>query len=397
MRRLVAIFLGLLGGCATLPAGSSPAPVTPYAWAVFDRTGVVRSGASGLADPRTGRALTIADPARIASVSKLVVAIGVMRMVEAGRLDLDADVSVALGWRLRSPAFPDRPISLRQLLSHTSSLTDGVDYAVPLGTEMQSVVMQPAAFDAEHPPGTWFGYANLNYPVIAAVMERAGAERFDRLMARLVLAPLGIDGCFNWTTCSDRAVARAVVLTTPDGAVIRDDLQGRRPDCPVLAPAGSGCGLAGYRLGSNGALFSPQGGLRISARGLATIGRMLLNRGVHDGRPFLRPDSLAQLTAPVWRFDGRNGATDAGFYCAYGLGVQVLPSRQEGCRDDLFGDGRVAAGHAGEAYGVRSGLWIDPARRRGIAYFALGNGDAPPPGASAYMAVEERLARRISE
>ena len=63
-----------------------------------------------------------------------------MRLVEQGRLDLDRDVSDYLGWSLRNPAFPDRPITLRLLLSHRSSLRDGVDYAIPLGTTLQSVL-----------------------------------------------------------------------------------------------------------------------------------------------------------------------------------------------------------------------------------------------------------------
>ena len=124
-----------------------------------------------------------------------------MRLVEQGRLDLDRDVSNYLGWSLRNPAFADRPITLRLLLSHRSSLRDGVDYAIPLGTTLQSVLAAPAAFDAEHPPGTFFRYTNLNFPVIASVIEAAAGERFDRLMARLVLQPLGLDACFNWTTC----------------------------------------------------------------------------------------------------------------------------------------------------------------------------------------------------
>ena len=52
-------------------------------------------------------------------------------------------------------------------------------------------------------------------------------------------------------------------------------------------------------------------------------------------------------------------------------------------------------GHAGDAYGVRSGLWIDPGRGVGIAYFATGNGDDPPRGRSAYRAIEEVLARHL--
>jgi len=393
---LLALAVFLLGGCAT---GRGPdaggAPPVAYAWVVFDREGVVRSGAAGLADRRALRPLTIDDPVRIASISKLVVALGVMRMVEAGRLDLDRDASDWLGWRLRNPAFPDRPITLRHLLSHTSSLTDRVDYAVPLGTSLRSVVALPPAFDPEHPPGTFFRYANLNTPVVAAVMERAGGERFDRLMARLVLRPLGLDACFNWTTCTDAAVARAVVLYAADGSVIRDDLRGRRPDCPVLAPEGVACDLSGYALGSNGALFSPQGGLRISVRDLAVIGRLLLNRGTHAGAPFLRSESVAQMMGLGWRFDGDNGETEQGFYCTYALAVHRIPTSRAGCRDDLFGDGRSAFGHAGEAYGVRSGLWVDPARGEGIAFFATGNGDSPPRGESAFMAIEEWLAGRL--
>src|SRR4051812_13670458 len=193
---LIALLFISMSGCATLP---SPAPVPAYAWATFDRTGLTASGASGLADRAHGRALTIDDPVRIASVSKLVVALGVMRLVEQGRLDLDRDVSDWLGWPLRNPAFPDRPISLRLFLSHRSSLRDGVDYAVPLGTELRTVVADPAAFDAEHPPGAFFRYTNLNFPLIASVMEKATGERFDRLMQRLVLDPLGLQACFNWS------------------------------------------------------------------------------------------------------------------------------------------------------------------------------------------------------
>ncbi|MDQ8756426.1 serine hydrolase [Sphingosinicella sp. LHD-64] len=372
-----------------------PAPNVAYVWATFDRGGVTASGASGLADPGRGRALTIDDPVRIASISKLVMALGVMRLVEDGQIDLDRDVSDYLGWSLRNPAFPDRPITLRLLLSHRSSLTDNVDYAVPLGTEVRAVAGSPAAFDAAHPPGAYFRYSNLNFPVIASALERVTGERFDRLMARLVLQPLGLDACFNWSTCSDAAIARAVVLRSGGGQPIRDDLGGRPPDCAVNAPEGSSCDLSNYVLGSNGALFSPQGGLRISARDLAVVGRLLLHGGTHQGQRFVSEASIRMLLAPVWTFDGANGEIDSGFYCAYGLASQSLPVRTAGCRDDLFGRGRAVAGHAGDAYGLRSGLWVDPASGTGIAYFSVGNGDDPPRGRSAYRAIEEWLARKL--
>ena len=392
MRRLLLPLILLLAGCATTPP--APRPDVAFAWARFDRDGITDAGASGLADRARGRALTIDDPARIASVTKLTVAIALLRLVEQGRLDLDADVSDQLGWQLRNPAFPDRPISLRQMLSHTSSLRDEIDYAIPLGTTVAQALADPAAFDPDHAPGTYFRYSNLNFPLIASAMERATGERFDVLMARLVYRPLGLDACLNWTTCSDRAVARAVVLYDEDGQAIRDDLGGVRPDCPVLAPQGRPCDLSSYVLGSNGALFSPQGGLRISVRDLTVLGRLLLNRGVHEGERILSEASIRQLLTPRWRFDGTNGATDQGFYCAYGLATQSLPTQVPGCRDDLHG-GHMLVGHAGDAYGLRSGLWIEAGGSRGIVYLSTGNGADPPRGRSAYRAIEELLARNL--
>ena len=169
--------------------------------------------AEGLADTASGRALTADDPARVASISKLVTAIGVLRLVEAGQLDLDADVSALLGFPLRNPAFPDAPITLRMLLSHTSSLTDAAGYwNVPLGEDIRLITGKPQAWDTQHAPGTFFRYTNLNFPLVAQLMERATGERFDRLMRRLVLFPLGIDAGFNWSGSSEAALARAVVL-----------------------------------------------------------------------------------------------------------------------------------------------------------------------------------------
>lgn len=398
MRRLPTILFLAACGCSPAAVTLPPAPNgVSHAWVAFDRSGMRASGVSGFADRARGRALTIDDPVRIASISKLIVALGVMRLVEEGRLDLDRDVSDQLGWRLRNPAFPDRKLTLRLLLSHRSSLKDDIDYAIPLGKDVRTALADPAAFDAAHAPGTFFRYSNLNFPVIASAVEAATGERFDRLMERLVLDPLDLDACFNWTTCSDGAVARAVVLYAADGNVVRDDLGGQWPTCPVLAGEDGGCDLGGYEPGSNGALFSPQGGLRISARDLATIGRLLLNRGRHDGRQFLTAASIAEMLDPQWRFDGANGETEHGFYCAYGLATQSLPVQTPGCRDDLMGDDTALVGHGGDAYSVRSGLWIDPARGQGIAYFATANGDDPPRGRSAYRAIEEWLAGRLRD
>ncbi len=207
----------------------------------FDRRGETAVSATGIADLNTGRAVTPDDPVRVASISKLVVAIAVLRLVEQRRLDLDADVSDLLGWRLRNPAFPERPVTLRLLLSHRSSLIDAADYVLPLDAETRTVVADPKAWDAEHPPGSHFRYSNLASGLIAATIERATGERFDRVMDRLVLRPLKLDACYNWASCSPAAKARAVVIyrdrkPTKDGPA-------QVAGCPVTPARDGGCDL----------------------------------------------------------------------------------------------------------------------------------------------------------
>lgn len=400
MRRGPGLLLALpLAGCmsAERPAAYAPPPEVAWAWARFDAAGVQASDAGGIADRRTGRRITPDDPIRVASVSKIATALTIMRLVEQGRLDLDADVSILLGWPLRNPAFPDRVITLRMLLSHTGSVRDnGENYVVRLGKDIRPQAQDPGSFDPAHAPGSFFHYSNLNFGLVGTVIERATGERFDRVARREVLEPLSLDACFNWGSCSDAAAARAVVLYDEDGSVVLDDLQGNLPACPVFVEPGMTCSLDSYRPGTNGALFSPQGGLRISANGLTVIGRMLLNEGRHGRRAFLSPASVRAMTSAAWTFNGRNGVTDGGFYCSYGLAIQLLPTAASGCRDDLTGSGRRLIGHAGEAYRVRSGLWLDPASRSGIAFVAANNGKDPPAGRSAFKAIEEWLVARLS-
>ena len=392
---LLAVLMALAG------ASRASEPVASVRVA-FDRDGITSTQVHGLADMNSGRKLDADDPVRIASISKLVVAIGVMRLVEAGKLDLDADVSTQLGWPLRHPRWPDSPITLRLLLSHRTSLTDAAGYyAVPLDGQLQDVLKDPRAWDDEHAPGTFFRYTNLNFPLVAAVMEKATGQRFDQLMDELVLRPLGIAGCYNWEACDEVTAARAVVLYR-EGQPVRDDHQGHKPDCPVVPASSGDCDLAQWRAGANGATFAPQGGLRISANGLAKIGRLLLGDGSVDGVRLLSAASVQNMTQPLWTYAPGNGITfeeddskpapGRGFICRYGLAVQTLATPHADCGDDPFGDGVARIGHSGEAYGLLSGLWVDRKTGTGVAYFATDVGNAPPGAHSAFSAVEETLA-----
>lgn len=390
MRSFIALVIALFAASAL---AAPPATVA----VVFDRSHRQTALTEGEADRATHRAVTADDPVRIASISKLVTALGVMKLVDQRRLDLDRDVSAYLGWTLRNPSFPDRAITLRMLLSHRSSLVDGDDlYLIPFGTSLRERLADPRVWDGQHAPGSdWFHYTNLNFPLIATVMERATGERFDVLMNRLVLHLLKLDACFNWGAgCSAAAVKRAVVLYRASGEVARDDLHGQFPACPVVAAADGRCAIAAYHPGENGALFSPQGGLRISMNDLARIGQLLARRG----KGLISPHAFAEMTRPAWRFSGSNGLGEdgaaSGFFCAYGLAVQTISAGGSDCHDQLFGDAAVRIGHAGDAYGLKAGLWLDPRTGRGVAFFTSAVAPDAPPGRSAFTAAEEAVVER---
>ena len=67
------------------------------------------------------------------------------------------------------------------------------------------------------------------------------------------------------------------------------------------------------------------------------------------------------------------------------------------CADALVGDRKAYVGHAGEAYGLRSGLWFDPVGGRGIAYFTSSVPDRTAPNEGGFAPEEVRLVRRAME
>jgi CubicO group peptidase (beta-lactamase class C family) len=330
----------------------------------FDKKHIISADISGDAGV-LGRAVTANDPVRVASISKLVTALAAIRLVDEGKLDLDRDINAYLGFSVRNPAFPDTPITMRLLLTHRSSITDSVNYILPLDGEIKSVLSNPQAWQTAHAPGTWFSYANLNSPVIGAVMEAVSKERFDTLLARLVLAPLKIDGCFNWNEgCSPNRRLQAVTLLRPNGDLAKDPAVAAPEPCTLVPAADGSCDLARYTLAVNGSAFSPQGGLRISARDLTKIGQVLLNKG----KPLLSAKAFSEMTRVQWRFDGSNGDDDHGYFKAYGIGIHMLTDK----------DGSVWWGHVGEAYSLRAGLWVNPKTGKGhVRYVTMVDEFAP--------------------
>jgi CubicO group peptidase (beta-lactamase class C family) len=226
-------------------------------------------------------------------------------------------------------------------------------------------------------------------------------------MTRLVLVPLKIDAGYNWQGASDAAIARAAVLYrkgrdetawNPAGPWVPqvDDLKGQRAACPVRGTAA--CDLAAYVPGSNGTIFSPQGGLRITIPDLARIGQLLLRGGEVGGVRLLKPATVKAMLTPVWQAGGAVPGDDYhGQMLCYGAGLHCL-SGKAGATDQPVPNARWW-GHLGEAYGLLAGLWVDQQRGRVFAYALTGSSDDPfksPHVASSFSAAEDIIMAELA-
>ena len=177
----------------------------------------------GIADVTSGTPVTADTTFQAASISKPTAAMGVLRLVQDGKLSLDADVNTFLkSWKLpASEHTRDRPVTLRSLLSHTSGLGDGFGFpgyhpkdAVPslvqiLNGEKPS---NTGKVLMERPPFTAFKYSGGGVTVVQLAVTDTTGRAFPELMKSLVLDPIGMKNSGFDQPLSperDRAAARA--------------------------------------------------------------------------------------------------------------------------------------------------------------------------------------------
>lgn len=312
---------------------------------------------------------------RIASISKSITAMGCMKLVESAVLDLDLAVSEYLPFVVSNPNHPDADITLRMLLSHTSSVQDGGGYSPFLTATYQSTNDLPSLGELLEPTGTWytsnmyrteppgthFAYSNLNFGLVATVMEAATGLRFDALMDELIFQPMGL-GCSYDAGALEGIENLAALYRNQGGWVAQaDQFNGVSPGSPELAA---------YTPGSNGSRFAPQGGLRASAAELYELMVVLFNGGIaSNGTAVMAPETVEAMLTEHWTYDGSNGNNYYNLFNSWGLGIQRVINTAMG--DIVFPELQMW-GHPGEAYGLISDWYLDPATKDGVIFLTNG-------------------------
>lgn len=351
---------------------------------------------------------------RIASISKLETATAIMQLVEQKKIDLDGDIGNYLGFPFRNPNFPDTPITVRMLLSHTSSVRDGDNYVFPPTETLKDLFVAGgkhwengvhwAAVSEEHKdlaPGKFFAYSNLSYGVLGTIVEAVSGERFDKYMRTHVLLPLGCKASYNVTDFSDAELNELSVLYRKRDSNDKWDSQGpwyaqfdEYKDGKAKLPEGS----ESYVPGKNATWLSPQGGLRISALDLSRIMRMFMNGGAFNGVRILKPETVNLMFSPQWTYDRvkQNGETDRDLMLCYGLGPQIITNS---LGDRLLEKSDVdMKGHIGDANGLLSCMMMDFKNRNGFICIIGGVGADPDKNLGSYSSFfkwEEEIATAI--
>jgi len=339
----------------------------------------------GWSDVYSQEPINADTPFRIASISKMVTALGIMKLVEEGAIDLDAPIDNYLGFPVKHPFHPDTPITTRMLLSHQSSIMDGAAYNRFLSLSYSS--SEPPALasllDAEgefyseelfhsEKPGTWFQYSNLNYGILGTLVEAVSSRAFDVFIKEEIFIPLDIRAGFSsYTQSYDQWPA--TLYRKPDG--VWTTQADRRP---TEGSARDGMKYPEQRdsiiVGKNAIPYGPQGSLRISS---ADLMRLLeaLELGLSDHETheqWLNSTTIKQMAQIQWSADTGKGDDYHGLFRAWGLGVHLLTGSE--AKDVLFTQSKTMIGHSGLAYGLVSSAYLDPEHRVRISFITNGIG-----------------------
>ena len=307
--------------------------------AVVKHHKIIYSKSFGWKDKESQQPLMEDHIFRIASISKSFSATSIMQLVEAKKISLDDDVSNLIGFKVRNPKFPETVITLRMLLSHLSSINDSEGY---FSLDFINPAKNPnwAKCYSDYEPGKGYRYCNLNFNMVGTIIERVSGERFDQYVKHHVLDPLGLYGGY----CVDSLDRNRFATIYEYGS------NGQYTAAPA-AYASRSEELQKYISGYSSPIFSPTGGMKISAKDLAQYMIMHSRMGKYKGKRILSRSSATLMHTPL--------SSDE----HYGLAIETT---------DKMIPGKSLKGHTGVAYGLFSAMYFHPKEKFGIVVISNG-------------------------
>ena len=314
--------------------------VVGFSVAVVKHHKIIYTHSFGLKDIEKNIPLTDNSIFRIASISKSFTATSIMQLVEAGKLSLDDDFSKLVGFQVKNPKFPNTTITLRMIMSHTSSVNDSQGY-FSLDAIDPSKNKEYAKCYNDYEPGKGYAYCNLNFNMTGAVIEKITGERFDQYIKHHILDPLGLYGGYCVDSL-DKSRFATLYEYNKDSSKFIAATQAYNPRSEEIK---------NHKLGLTTPIFSPTGGMKISATDLAKYMIMHSRKGKYKGGSIISESSAIQMQTKLSDDEG------------YGLALETT---------DKLIPGETMCGHTGSAYGLYSAMFFNAQKEFGIVVICNG-------------------------
>ena len=305
--------------------------------AVIKNGEVVYTYSGGYANRKEEKPMTDQTKIRIASVSKMGVAMAAMVMAEQGIVDLDADISDYLGFEVKNQGHPEVPITLRMLLTHTSTMSCEISDNETYNSFIKKLKRR-SSFQTSWIPGKdyTYSYSNAGICLAGMTLEAAADVVLVDFIDEYFFEPMGVDASYHPSHISDPDLI--ATLYDPNHFV-NQSVKGQL-DRPYSK-----------KPGENFRLYA--GDLTISAGDLARLVCVLADDGTYDGMYYLAPESVGEIERE---------------HFSQGTYSQCLTLR----RKDDFIDGRTLYYHTGNARGTLAFICYDDTTRDGAVILTTG-------------------------
>ncbi|GAB3760441.1 serine hydrolase domain-containing protein [Spirosoma pomorum] len=302
---------------------------------VFTKDSLLYQRNAGLRNIRSKAPVTANTLFPVASITKSMVAVATLMLVQQGKLALTDEVKkLAPEIDIDNSWEATDPIRVAHLLEHTAGFDDwsmkAYAYNNPTISLQEGLTIAPQSRRARWRPATFMAYSNAGPPVVARLIEKKMGQEFESFVRQRIFIPLGMD----------RATFHR------DGAALTDLATGYQGNDQQEAPY--------WYL-----LARPTGGLNVSALELMPFVQMLMGRGTYRGQQFLSAAMVDRMETPTTTLAARSGSKQ-------GYGLNNFTTSYQG---------HLLHGHDGAGVGLRAHYLYQSALNRGI--IVLTNTDGP--------------------
>jgi len=318
-------------------------PVVGLSVAVVKNNKVIYNHSFGFKDVEKQLPLTNESIFRIASISKSFTSTAIMQLVAEKKIRLDQDISELVGFKVRNPAYPNTVITLKMALSHRSSINDSEGYFSLDAIDPATNPNFAKCYNA-YEPDKGYMYCNLNYNLAGSILEKITGIRFDKYIQQQILDPLGLYGGYNVNALDTQLIAKIYEFNK--------ETQGFTLSPNAYAPRTEE--INNYTMGRTTPIFSPTGGMKISANDLAKYMIMHSQLGKYKGGRMIPKKLSKQMQAII--------SEEENYGMALEKTTQLIP-------------GKTMIGHTGVAYGLYSLMFFEPKEK--IGFVVITNGCDP--------------------